>query len=44
MKKVYSNDGIFECDRCGDTKKVLVCDWVKQLEEKCKCGGTYKKK
>ena len=36
-----ANDGWFKCDRCNDAKKVLVADWVKKLEEKCSCGGTY---
>lgn len=39
-----ANDGWFKCDRCGDMKKVLVADWVKTLQEKCSCGGTYCKK
>ncbi len=40
-----ANDGWFKCDNpsCGKTKKVLVADWVKSLEAKCSCGGTYRK-
>ena len=38
-----ANDGWFKCDRCGDSKKVLVPDHVKVLQNKCSCGGTYRK-
>ena len=38
-----ANDGWFKCDRCGDCKKILVPDWKKELDEKCSCGGTYRK-
>jgi len=38
-----ANDGWFKCDRCGETKKVLVQDWKTTLDEKCNCGGTFRK-
>ena len=38
-----ANNGWFECDKCGETKRVLVPDWVKILENKCACGGTFRK-
>ena len=38
-----ANDDWFRCDRCGDTKKVLVPDYVHTLSSPCSCGGTYRK-
>jgi len=38
-----ANDGWFKCDKCGEAKKVLVPDYVKTLQDKCSCGGTFRK-
>jgi len=38
-----ANNGWFRCDKCGKEIKVLVPDYKKALDEKCSCGGTFKK-
>ena len=37
------NNGWFKCDKCGEMKQVLVPDFIKVLQDKCSCGGTFRK-